>query len=68
MSWLEIDPADPFGVQTLPYGATADGPAVRIGEWVLPLRALSAALLPGRAQLFGGGNLDAFLAAGPAAW
>ena len=68
MTWLDLDPADPFGVATLPYGVIEDGPAVRIGRWALPLRAATAALLPERAELFAAATLDPFLAAGPAVW
>lgn len=68
MSWLDIDPADPFGLNTLPYGVIEDGPAVRIADQVLPLRPASAALLPRRVELFAGDSLDPFLAAGPVVW
>lgn len=68
MSWLDLDPDDPFGLPTLPYGVIGDGPAVRIGGWALPLGQATAALLPARADLFAAGNLDRFLAAGPEVW
>ncbi|HEU5271958.1 MAG TPA: fumarylacetoacetase [Jatrophihabitans sp.] len=71
-SWLQLAADEPFGVQTLPYGVldTQDGPqpAVRIAGSALPLRAATELLLPEQAGLFTGGSLDAFLAAGPAAW
>ncbi len=74
-AWLEIPADHPFGLGTLPYGSftTADRPGeqrvgVAIGDHVLDLSAATARLLPGRADLFGAGLLDAFLAAGDGAW
>ncbi len=71
-TWLDLDPAHPFGITTLPYGSfTTGGPArvgVAIGERVLDLGAVAAALLPARADLFAAGTLDGLLAAGPAVW
>ncbi len=68
MSWLDLDPADPFGINTLPYGVTADGPAVRIGPWSLPLRSAATGVQADFAGLFADDSLDALLAAGPATW
>jgi fumarylacetoacetase len=74
-AWLEVPPAHPFGLQTLPYGTftTADRPTVprsggAIGDRVLDLSAATYRLLTGRADLFGAGHLDAFLDAGDRAW
>src|SRR6266536_3810404 len=74
-AWLGIPADHPFGLGTLPYGSftTADRPGeqrvgVAIGDHVLDLSAATARLLPGRADLFGTGLLDAFLAAGDGAW
>jgi len=74
-AWLGIPADHPFGLGTLPYGSftTADRPGeqrvgVAIGDHVLDLSAATARLLPGRADLFGAGLLDAFLAAGDGAW
>jgi len=71
-TWLALPADDPFGVQTLPYGVveTADGrqPAVRIGDYALPLRPAAGRLLPDHAPLFEAATLDDFLAAGPACW
>jgi fumarylacetoacetase len=74
-AWLGIDPDDPFGLQTLPYGSFSaahhlDQPrvGVAIGDRILDLGGVTARLLPGRAHLFYGGNLDLFLAAGHRAW
>jgi fumarylacetoacetase len=74
-AWLEIPADHPFGLGTLPFGSftTADRPGeqrvgVAIGDHVLDLSAATARLLPGRADLFGAGLLDAFLAAGDGAW
>ncbi|MDT0344447.1 fumarylacetoacetase [Streptomyces litchfieldiae] len=72
--WLGLDPAHPFGLQTLPYGSftTPDTPrprtGVAIGDHVLDLTGATAALLPEHAALFTAGTLDALLAAGPATW
>jgi fumarylacetoacetase len=67
--WLRLAADEPFGVQTLPYGVLETvGPAVRIGDRALPLRAATGLLLPEHAGLFAEGGLDAFLAAGPADW
>ena len=72
MTWLDVDPAHPFGLANLPYGSfTTDGTprvGVAIGEHVLDLGATAAALLPTHAELFTGGSLDGLLAAGPAGW
>ncbi len=73
--WLGVPDGHPFGLQTLPYGSFSDArhPArrragVAIGDRVLDLTAATERLLPGRAAEFGTGALDAFLAAGDAAW
>ncbi|HEY7144540.1 MAG TPA: fumarylacetoacetase [Streptosporangiaceae bacterium] len=74
-AWLGIGREDPFGLQTLPYGSYSAAhhlgqprAGVRIGDRILDLGALTSRLLPGRAHLFSGGNLDLFLAAGHRAW
>ncbi len=73
--WLGIRPDDPFGLETLPYGSftPAHRPGqpragVAVGDRILDLAAVTGRLLPGRAHLFSGGNLDQFLAAGHRAW
>ena len=73
--WLGIEPGDPFGLQTLPYGSftTRDRPneprtGVAIGDRVLDLSAATDRLLAGRAHLFSSGSLDPFLGAGDRAW
>jgi fumarylacetoacetase len=72
MTWLDVDPAHPFGLANLPYGSfTTDGTprvGVAIGEHVLDVGATAAELLPTHAELFTGGSLDGLLAAGPAVW
>ena len=74
-TWLDLAPDHPFGLQTLPYGSfsAANHSAQRrvgvaVGDRVLDLTTAVQRLLPGRAQEFSGGNLDAFLAAGDLAW
>lgn len=74
-AWLGIAPDDPFGLDTLPYGSftPAHRPGqpragVAVGDRILDLGAVTGRLLPGRAHLFSGGNLDLFLAAGRRAW
>jgi len=70
MTWLDVDPAHPFGLANLPYGSFTTGGAPRVGvavgEHVLDLGATAAARLPAHAGLFADGNLDRLLAAGPA--
>jgi len=73
--WLGVPPDHPFGLQTLPYGAftTLDRPTVprtgvAIGDRVLDLSAATYRLLTGRADLFIGGRLNAFLDAGDRCW
>ncbi|MGH3693390.1 MAG: fumarylacetoacetase [Pseudonocardiaceae bacterium] len=64
----------PFGLHTLPFGVFTDAAGgqprvgVAVGEAILDLTAASATLLPEHAALFGGGTLDALLAAGPRVW
>ena len=66
-SWLELADDDLFGVHNLPLASVVDGAgrqfaAVRIGDQVLDLSGTSVG------PLFGGGTLDAFLAAGRPTW
>jgi fumarylacetoacetase len=73
MSWLELPVDHPFGLHNLPYGSfgTGDGHfgvGVAVGDHVLDVGTVAAALLPARAALFDDGDLDRLLAAGPAAW
>ncbi|MDQ1733191.1 MAG: fumarylacetoacetase [Pseudonocardiales bacterium] len=72
MTWLELAPADPFGIQTLPYGVihtpALSGCAVRIGDRALPLYPAASTLRPELAWLLDGSTLDRLLAAGPQAW
>jgi fumarylacetoacetase len=71
MTWLDVDPAHPFGLATLPYGSFTTGGAARvgvaIGEHVLDLSALEGVDLPHRSAL-ATPTLNAFMAAGPRAW
>ncbi|NRQ50009.1 fumarylacetoacetase [Aeromicrobium stalagmiti] len=63
-----------FGRTTLPYcsfvrpGDDRACVGVGIGTDVLDLTAAAATVVPGRRDLFGGGSLDALLAAGPQVW
>src|ERR1022692_557166 len=73
--WLAIPADHPFGLATLPYGSfsSAHHPArrrvgVAVGDRVLDLSTAVERLLPGRADDFSSGSLDAFLAAGDMAW
>jgi fumarylacetoacetase len=68
MTWLELPPDTPFGIDNLPLGVFLGGGragfrhGVRIGDLVLDLFAMTE--LP----VYGTDRLDAFLVAGPAAW
>jgi fumarylacetoacetase len=73
-SWLDLDPNDPFGLQTLPYGvfSTADQPAARVGVR-LGDRVLDAGAAAEQAGMESGetwtcASLNRFLARGPHAW
>jgi fumarylacetoacetase len=75
VTWIEdpeFGPGQPFGPQTLPYGAlvTSEGPAVsvRVGRHALPLRAIADTLGPRLAALVTGESLDDLLAAGHEIW
>lgn len=71
MTWIE-DPefvADrPFGPQTLPYGVTGDGVAVRVGDHALPLRPIAHAFSERLAGLVSADSLDPLLAADRPTW
>jgi fumarylacetoacetase len=74
-AWLGLAPADPFGLDALPYcsfstheHAASRRVGVRIGDRVLDLTTASGRLLAGREVLFRDGTLDAFLPAGDRAW
>jgi len=76
--WVPVPPASHFPLQNLPYGVFARAGApprvgVAIGEHVLDLAGVAAAgLLAGEGGQapgwFAAGSLNAFMAAGPAAW
>jgi fumarylacetoacetase len=73
VTWLNLAVDDPFGVHTLPYGCIVHGsvppqPAVRIGDWALPLRPAAGRLRPELARHFEATTLDPFLRAGPLVW
>jgi fumarylacetoacetase len=73
-TWFPVPAGSPFGPAVLPYGSFAPpgGPArvgARIGDHVLDLGALARdGLLDADPALFGAPRLNAFMAAGPAAW
>jgi fumarylacetoacetase len=72
VSWLGLDPADPFGVHTLALGVVEDDRgrrcAVRVGDRALPLAAAAEAISADFDDLFSEPSLDRFLGAGPPAW
>ncbi|GAB3644953.1 fumarylacetoacetase [Glycomyces tarimensis] len=76
MSWVEGADGSPFGIHHLPYGvfSTSKDPhprvGVRIGDFVLDLRALASGpfFMPWIRPLFHAADLGQFMAAGPAAW
>ncbi|MGI8760168.1 MAG: fumarylacetoacetase [Jatrophihabitantaceae bacterium] len=68
MTWLQLAADAPYGIDHLPYGCVQDGTGrrfagVRVGDRVLELGRIGE-----YAQLFAGGTLDAFLAAGRPTW
>jgi len=68
MTWLDLEPGDPFGIGNLPYGifSLGDGPrrvGVAIGPYVL-----DAAAVAGPAELLDRPTLNPLMAAGRAAW
>ncbi len=74
-AWLDLDPADPLGLQTLPYGsysaahhAAQRRVGVAVGDRILDLTTAAQRLLPARAHLFAAGRLDPLLAEGHLAW
>jgi fumarylacetoacetase len=73
-SWLDLDPTDPFGLQTLPYGvfSTATEPdrrvGVRIGNQVLDAAATAQQAGMESGETWAGASLNPFLARGPHAW
>ena len=77
-SWIDVPPASPFTIDTLPYGIfsrAGDAPraGVAIGDSVVDLSALARAGLFDRnvadaTALFGAPTLDRFAAAGPEVW
>lgn len=73
-TWLAIPEDHPFGLHTLPYGSftlesdSEPSVGVAIGDHILDLTATTTALLPESSGIFREGNLDRFLAAGPAVW
>lgn len=73
-SWTGVGAHHPFGIHTLPYGVFTDAAreqprvGVAVGDNILDLTAAAAALLPEHFPLFGGGTLDALLAAGRCTW
>lgn len=72
MSWLDLPPDTPFGLDALPYGSmSVDGVAhlvVRAGDLALDLTTAAPQLGAEWAGLTTVGNLDPLLAAGPTIW
>jgi len=72
-SWVEVPEGSHFPVQNLPYGVFArpgEAPrvGVAIGDQVLDLAGLAHAGLLAEPGWFAAPSLNAFMAAGPAAW
>jgi fumarylacetoacetase len=72
-SWVEVPEGSHFPVQNLPYGVfaragQASRVGVAIGEHVLDLAGLAQAGLLAGPGWFAASTLNAFMAAGPAAW
>jgi len=73
-SWLDLDATDPFGLQTLPYGAfsTSDRPTprvgVRIGGFVLDAAAAAEQAGMESGETWACSSLNRFLGRGPQAW
>jgi fumarylacetoacetase len=72
-SWVPVPDGSPFPLQNLPYGVFSrpgETPrvGVAIGDHVLDLAGLAADGLLGRREWFAAASLNAFMAAGPAAW
>ena len=67
-SWLSIPADSPFPLTNLPYGATADGVVVAIGDTTLDVGAVARATGSPYAQMLAAPTLDGLLAAGPDAW
>jgi fumarylacetoacetase len=73
-SWLDLDPTDPFGLSTLPYGifSTAGEPdrrvGVRIGNHVLDAAAAAEQAGMESGETWACASLNPFLALGPRAW
>jgi fumarylacetoacetase len=70
MTWVPVPVGSDFTVANLPYGVVRNRAGrriavARLGDDVVPL---VDAVAPDDAKLFAGGNLDAFLAAGPRTW
>jgi fumarylacetoacetase len=73
-SWLDLDAADPFGLQTLPYGvfSTPDRQeprvGVRIGTHVLDAAAAAEQAGMESGETWACSSLNRFLGQGPQAW
>jgi fumarylacetoacetase len=73
VSWLDLSPDAPFGLDTLPYGvfsSARSGPTVgvRIGEQVLALAPVAVELGRRDADVFAAGSLNPLMALGRDAW
>jgi fumarylacetoacetase len=63
-----VPAGSPFPLTNLPYGATADGVVVAIGDSALDAGAVARATGSPYAQLLSAPTLDSLLAAGPQTW
>jgi fumarylacetoacetase len=66
--WLAIPAGSPFPLTNLPYGATAEGVVVAMGDSALDAGAAARATGSPYAEILSQPSLDALLSAGPDTW
>ncbi|MBA3251213.1 MAG: fumarylacetoacetase [Geodermatophilaceae bacterium] len=69
MSWLDLPPGSPYGIETLPYGVFSDSPdsprvGVRFGDQVLDLAAVAEQTGQEHADVFAQPSLNALMTLG----
>jgi fumarylacetoacetase len=67
-SWVPVPAGSPFPLTNLPYGVTAAGVVVAIGDCALDAGAVARAVGSAYAPVLSAPSLDGLLAAGPQAW